>query len=68
MLNFYLQSQNFQQQKSYNMLDSIADKYVYKIASRYIQKRLSYDIKHVKNLITSFRDLTAIFPQKNYRF
>ena len=28
---------------------AIADEYVYKMSSRYIQKWLSYDIKHVEN-------------------
>ena len=27
----------------------LADEYVYKISSRYLQKGLSYDIKHVEN-------------------
>ena len=27
---------------------AMADKYVYKVSSRYLQKWLSYDIKHVK--------------------
>ena len=27
----------------------MADEYVYKISSRYLQKGLSYDIKHVEN-------------------
>ena len=30
------------------MLDGMADEYVYKISSRYLQKWLSYDIKHVE--------------------
>ena len=28
---------------------AMADAYVYKISSRYLQKWLSYDIKHVEN-------------------
>ena len=41
----------------------MADEYVYKISSRYLQKWLRYDIKHVKNsaLFTSFRNSTVIF-------
>ena len=41
----------------------MADEYVHKIASRYLQKWLRYDIKHVKNrhFFTSFRDFTVIF-------
>ena len=31
------------------MLDGKADEYVYKISSRYLQKWLTYDIKHVEN-------------------
>ena len=36
---------------------------MYKKLSRYLQKRLRYDIKHVKKqvLFTSFRDFTVIF-------
>ena len=34
---------------------AMADEYVYKISSRYLQKWLSYDIKHVeKNQICPF--------------
>ena len=41
---------------------AVADKYVYKISSRYLQEWLSYDIKHVKKtLFTSFWDFTVIF-------
>ena len=41
----------------------MTDKYVYKILSRYLQKWLRYNIKHVKKqaLFTSFRDFTVIF-------
>ena len=41
----------------------MADEYVYKISSRYLQKWLRYGIKHVKKqaLFTSFRDFTVIF-------
>ena len=41
----------------------MADKYVYKISSLYLQKWMRYDIKHVKNRHFSphFRDLTVIF-------
>ena len=41
----------------------MADKYVYKISSRYFQKCLSYDIKHVKNKHFSrhFLDFTVIY-------
>ena len=37
--------------KTYNMLlyMAMADKYVCKIASRYVKKWLGYDIKHVRN-------------------
>ena len=42
---------------------TIVDEYVYTIPIVYLQKWLSYDIKHVKKqaLFTSFRDFTAIF-------
>ena len=41
----------------------MADEYVYKISSRYLQKWLRYDIKDVQNrhFFTSFRDFTVIF-------
>ena len=45
----------------------MSDEYVYKISSRYLQKWLRYDIKHVlyvcqkQALLTSFRDFTVIF-------
>ena len=39
----------------------MADEYVHKISSRYLQKWLRYDIKHKQALFTSFRDLTVIF-------
>ena len=40
----------------------MTDKYLYKISSRYLQKWLRYDIKHVKNRHFSrlFRDFTVI--------
>ena len=28
---------------------AMADEYLYKISSRYLQKSLSYDVKHVEN-------------------
>ena len=41
----------------------MADEYVHKMSSRYLQKWLRYDIKHVKKqaLFASFRDFTVIF-------
>ena len=41
----------------------MSHEHVYKISSRYLQKWLRYDIKHVKKqaLFTSFRDFTVIF-------
>ena len=42
----------------------MSHEYVYKISSRYLQKWLRYNIKHVKKkqaLFTSFRDFTVIF-------
>ena len=41
----------------------MTDEYVHKISSRYLQKWLIYDIKHVKKQAhsTSFRDFTVIF-------
>ena len=39
----------------------MANEYVYKISSRYLQKWLKYDTKHVKKtLFTSFRDFTVV--------
>ena len=35
--------------KKTNMLEGNAHEYVYKISSRYLQKWLRYNIKHVKN-------------------
>ena len=41
----------------------MSHEYVYKISSRYLQKWLRYNIKHVKKqaLFTSFRDFIVIF-------
>ena len=38
----------------------MADEYVYKISSQYLQKWLRYDIKHVKNRHFSRRFVTTV--------
>ena len=43
--------------KPYKAVSTMADEYVHKISSRYLQKWLRYDIKHVKNRHFSLRDL-----------
>ena len=46
--NFSPQKQNFQKSLQY-VRGQLTDEYVHKISSRYLQKWLRYDIKHVKN-------------------
>ena len=51
----------------------MADEYVYKISSRYLQKWLRYDIKHVKtgtfHVISGlYRDFPNLFFDRFWRF